>query len=62
MPGGVRSRPRQNTSGNRTEGTETAYATNGEDENDWKAFRKHVIAIGAPDPGEAPIEDSPMTA
>jgi hypothetical protein len=35
---------------------------NGEDENDWNAFRKHVMAIGAPDPGETPIEDSPMRA
>jgi hypothetical protein len=34
----------------------------GEDENDWRAFRAHLVAIGAPDPGENPIEDSSMTA
>ena len=27
-------------------------ADKGEDENDWAAFRKHVMAIGAPDPGD----------
>jgi hypothetical protein len=30
----------------------------GEDPSDYAAFRKHVIAIGAPDPGERPIEDA----
>lgn len=24
----------------------------GEDANDWSAFREHLMAIGAPDPGE----------
>jgi hypothetical protein len=32
----------------------------GEDENDWAAFRAHLMAIGAPDPGESPLEDSAM--
>jgi len=30
---------------------------NGEDGADWKAFREHVMAIGAPDPGEDAPED-----
>ena len=30
---------------------------NGEDPTDYQAFRKHVIALGAPDPGETEIED-----
>jgi hypothetical protein len=30
---------------------------NGEDGADWKAFRQHVMAIGAPDPGEDAPED-----
>ncbi len=31
---------------------------NNEDPTDYAAFRKHVIAIGAPDPGEEPISDA----
>ena len=27
-------------------------ADKGEDQDDWAAFRTHVMAIGAPDPGE----------
>ena len=30
---------------------------NGEDSTDYQAFRQHVMAIGAPDPGEAEIDD-----
>jgi hypothetical protein len=30
---------------------------NGEDPTDYKAFRQHVMAIGAPDPGEQEIDD-----
>jgi hypothetical protein len=29
----------------------------GEDPSDWSAFRQHVIAIGAPDPGEQEPDD-----
>jgi len=29
----------------------------GEDATDWSAFRKHVMAIGAPDPGEQEPDD-----
>jgi len=32
-------------------------AANGEDSTDWDAFRDHVMAIGAPDPGMAPPDD-----
>jgi hypothetical protein len=30
---------------------------NGEDPTDYQAFRQHVVALGAPDPGEQEIED-----
>jgi hypothetical protein len=30
----------------------------GEDPSDYQAFRRHVMAIGAPDPGDRPIEDA----
>ncbi|HEU5317659.1 MAG TPA: hypothetical protein VFX49_16220 [Chloroflexota bacterium] len=33
---------------------------NGEDANDWNAFREHLKAIGAPDPGEEEAEDFRM--
>lgn len=29
----------------------------GESPSDYQAFRQHVMAIGAPDPGDQPIED-----
>ncbi len=29
----------------------------GEDVNDWSAFREHLMAIGAPDPGESETGD-----
>jgi hypothetical protein len=29
----------------------------GEDPTDWSAFRQHVMAIGAPDPGEQEADD-----
>jgi hypothetical protein len=29
----------------------------GEDPSDWEAFRTHVLAIGAPDPGDRPPDD-----
>ncbi|HEV8637260.1 MAG TPA: hypothetical protein VG370_23825 [Chloroflexota bacterium] len=29
----------------------------GEDQYDYQAFRKHVMAIGAPDPGEEEFEE-----
>ena len=29
----------------------------GEDPNDWDAFRQHVTALGAPDPGGRPPDD-----
>jgi hypothetical protein len=32
-------------------------AENGEDPTDYEAFRQHLIAIGAPDPGEEEIAD-----
>jgi len=32
-------------------------AQNGEDATDYEAFREHVINLGAPDPGEAEIDD-----
>jgi hypothetical protein len=32
-------------------------AQNGEDPTDYQAFRQHVIALGAPDPGEQEIDD-----
>ncbi len=34
-----------------------ARAAAGEDPVDWGAFREHLIAIGAPDPGERPPDD-----
>jgi len=38
---------------------QSARQSNGEDPNDWEAFRQHCQAIGAPDPGsEAPQEFS----
>jgi hypothetical protein len=30
---------------------------NGEDPTDYEAFRQHLLALGAPDPGEAAPED-----
>jgi len=30
---------------------------NGEDPTDYQAFRKHLIDLGAPDPGEQEIDD-----
>jgi hypothetical protein len=30
---------------------------NGEDSTDYQAFRQHVIALGAPDPGDSEIDD-----
>lgn len=30
---------------------------NGEDPNDWNAFRDHLMAIGAPDPGFVPTNE-----
>jgi len=30
---------------------------NGEDSTDYQAFRKHLIGVGAPDPGEQEIDD-----
>jgi hypothetical protein len=32
-------------------------ADRGEDPTDYQAFRQHVIALGAPDPGEQEIDD-----
>lgn len=32
-------------------------AANGEDSTDWDAFRDHILALGAPDPGLAPPDD-----
>ena len=32
-------------------------ASNGEDPTDWGAFRDHVMALGAPDPGDVPPDD-----
>ena len=32
-------------------------AANGEDPTDWGAFRDHVMALGAPDPGGVPPDD-----
>ena len=34
-----------------------ARSANGEDPTDWEAFRQHLLAIGAPDPGVDPPED-----
>jgi hypothetical protein len=34
--------------------------SNSEDANDWSAFRDHLKAIGAPDPGEDEAEDFRM--
>ena len=34
-----------------------ARAANGEDPNDWDAFREHLMAIGAPDPGDEEPDD-----
>jgi len=31
-----------------------ARSANGEDPADWQAFRDHLLAIGAPDPGGPP--------
>lgn len=31
--------------------------TNGEDPTDWDAFRNHLAALGAPDPGHVPPDD-----
>jgi hypothetical protein len=34
-----------------------AREANGEDPADWEAFRQHMLAIGAPDPGtDAPAD------
>jgi hypothetical protein len=30
---------------------------NGEDSTDYQAFRQHLMALGAPDPGENEIDD-----
>jgi len=30
---------------------------NGEDSTDWSTFREHVMALGAPDPGQDEPED-----
>jgi hypothetical protein len=30
---------------------------NGEDPTDYQSFRQHVLALGAPDPGEQEIDD-----
>jgi hypothetical protein len=30
---------------------------NGEDPTDYQGFRQHVVALGAPDPGEQEIDD-----
>ena len=32
------------------------------DATDWRAFRQHVMAIGAPDPGEDTPEDFEATS
>ena len=32
-------------------------AQNGEDPTDYQAFRTHLTALGAPDPGEQEIDD-----
>lgn len=37
-------------------------AERGEDPSDYQAFRQHLIAIGAPDPGEEEFEDFTATA
>ncbi len=29
----------------------------GEDPTDWNAFRDHIMAIGAPDPGFVPVNE-----
>ena len=34
-----------------------ARVANGEDPVDWGAFREHLLAIGAPDPGTRPPDD-----
>ena len=34
-----------------------ARAANGEDPTDYAAFRAHLVALGAPDPGETEIDD-----
>jgi hypothetical protein len=34
-----------------------ARAANGEDPDDWHAFREHLQAIGAPDPGDDEADD-----
>lgn len=34
-----------------------ARRDSGEDPDDWEAFREHVQAIGAPDPGDDEPED-----
>ena len=34
-----------------------ARAQNGEDPNDYAAFRNHLLFLGAPDPGEEPPVD-----
>ena len=35
---------------------------NGEDPNDWDSFRQHVMALGAPDPGDRPGIDEGLAA
>jgi hypothetical protein len=35
----------------------TARSQNGEDPTDWEAFRTHVLALGAPDPGSESPDD-----
>jgi hypothetical protein len=35
----------------------SARSANGEDPDDWGAFREHLMAIGAPDPGDEVPED-----
>jgi hypothetical protein len=35
----------------------TQRAHNGEDPSDYAAFRQHLLAIGAPDPGEEAPDD-----
>jgi hypothetical protein len=34
-----------------------ARRANGEDPNDWAACREHLMAIGAPDPGDEEPDD-----
>jgi hypothetical protein len=58
MPASLRDLEQQNPDiRDQIEEWQSDRASNGQNPTDWEAFRQHLMAIGAPDPGpEAPRE------